>query len=91
METKTYTADMHIKETEDSQPNNRVFECWLEGGHNIFSVPTHQNMLTSSQAIAWIAEVERQAYVYGIAEHFNENGDPVQCNVVVNRIQELRF
>ena len=80
---ETINVDIHIKERSESQPNERVFECWLDGGYNnIFTVATHQVCLTSSEVINWTVEVVRQAHAYSVAQ---------QRDVFVNRIQELKF
>jgi len=91
METAVYATDVHIRERQDSRPDDRLYECWLSGATNIFPCLEYRACCTPSQAIQWNNDVELRAWQHNHAAHIDNDGTPVHCVVVLTQVRELRF
>ncbi len=83
METRTYSATLHIKETYVHPVYGRIFDGWVESEATGVFDNAHYAM-TSSQAIAYKVAAEKRAWEWtNITKHFDaDTMEPV--NVVIN-------
>jgi hypothetical protein len=85
---KTYTLKIHLTERTDNDPTERYFDAWLEGPSNVLAVSAQMCAMDSHAAIAYCVAVEKSAFEFGLSSKFDEQGNPVEAEIVVERVHE---
>ena len=63
-----------------TDPNDKVWEMWVEGAHQVVDGGSQRFAQTPSQAIAYKVHVEKCVWRHNNqVHHFDSNGRPVAC------------